>query len=397
MASSTVRAQELANEANLQMNEANNQTQRDLAAQANEFNKAMLEYQNTWNLERRNEEWAYNDPAAQMERLIKAGINPNFALGNVSPGNAQQLTSGDPKAAEVARTEAGHVEPEYDPMLAQHIGNVVAVARDAVNAALGFGELDLKGRDVSTRERAQISQDSLNKAAAAEKRAQTEGQNIQNKWNLSTFSVRAQQESQKLYNMWAQYKKMDADTQAAKAYKLNLDASTDLVRENIRKIGEDLKLRKEELAVAWKNAATSERLAGVSENSLKLEDERFSAEVQKMNNDTLMQFMYKFGQQIKGGMSAKVGIEGLGISGSASSQQVYPAAQAKMFDCGIELIQRASEHPEDKELMRMAGEAVEMINNSTRPVANPPMPEGAFSLPDASIPQFDLDTGRVEL
>lgn len=356
----TVRAQREANATNLQIAQETNEMQKQLAKEANDLNYKMFQEQNDWNLARRDEEWAYNDPSAQMERLIKAGINPIFGMGSGVAGEAQQLTSADAKPAEVAQLQRATVNPEYDPMLAQHVGNIVAVARDQMNAALARRGLDLQEQDVQTRARAQSSQAMLNKASAAEKRANTTGKEIENEWNLQTFSVRAKAESQKLSNMWMQYNKMDADTELAKSQKLNIEASTDLVRQKIVESKENLKLRREELAVAWKNAGTNEQ-------QVKLESDKFDTQIKQWNNENLLNFIYKFGDRISGGMNAKIGIEGLGYGMNVNGSTVIPASQAMMIDCGIEILNRYEKDPSNEKLAEAAGKAVDLLNQYTTP------------------------------
>lgn len=149
--------------------------------ETNELNYKMFQEQNAWNLERRDEEWAYNDPSAQMERYLKAGINPLFALGNINSGNAQQLTSAVPNPM-----QAPHFEPEYAFNTPQNVANVVGAAQNVVNSAQGFYKLALEHQDVTTRQRAQASQESLNRADVAFKKSQTAGQNFLNNLNLKT-------------------------------------------------------------------------------------------------------------------------------------------------------------------------------------------------------------------
>ena len=61
------------------------------------FNQEMAERQNRWNLEQWHRENAYNDPAQQMKRFAKAGINPNLAISG-----PQSLAASSPAAAGVA-------------------------------------------------------------------------------------------------------------------------------------------------------------------------------------------------------------------------------------------------------------------------------------------------------
>lgn len=63
--------------------------------ETNKANRELAEYQNEWNLAQWNRQNAYNTPAAQFKRYQDAGINPYFALGNISSGNAESLMSAD--------------------------------------------------------------------------------------------------------------------------------------------------------------------------------------------------------------------------------------------------------------------------------------------------------------
>ena len=63
--------------------------------ETNAANLKLAQYQNDWNLAQWNRQNAYNTPAAQRARYEEAGINPFFALGNMSGGNAESLMSAD--------------------------------------------------------------------------------------------------------------------------------------------------------------------------------------------------------------------------------------------------------------------------------------------------------------
>lgn len=63
--------------------------------ETNAANLKLAQYQNDWNLAQWNRQNAYNSPAAQRARYEEAGINPYFALGNMSSGNAESLMSAD--------------------------------------------------------------------------------------------------------------------------------------------------------------------------------------------------------------------------------------------------------------------------------------------------------------
>lgn len=372
MGSSTVKAQQLANEANLTIARETNEMQKQLTQEANAFNREMTEYQNTWNLERRNEEWAYNDPSAQMERFMKAGINPLWAMSGADAGTAQQLTSADAKPAEVAQMQRAEVKPEYDPFVAQHIANINTAARNIMNGVQGFLGLDLQAQDVETRRAAQITRSGLDLASAAEKRAAAEGRNIENVWNLNTFDVRARAEGQKLSNMEKQYDLLDANTEEAKAKKLEIDEHKKLIGEQINAVIASVRQRDRELGIMQqnantnaRNAATNERNASTNEFNSQVANERLTLEMQKWNNDALLRYMEKFGRTVTAEGSMSVGLEGLGAKGTAGIKELNPATADQAVEAGIVLMQRAADDPTEANMVSAskAAKYIQMIQD----------------------------------
>lgn len=72
------------------------QAQLQAVRETNALNKELAYQQNEWNLQQWNRQNEYNTPAAQMQRYRDAGINPYFAAGNISGGNAEgTLSSAD--------------------------------------------------------------------------------------------------------------------------------------------------------------------------------------------------------------------------------------------------------------------------------------------------------------
>lgn len=100
MASSQVRAQELANKANLEIADKNNQTQIDL-----------MREQNQWNLEQWQRENEYNSPEQQRQRLMDAGLNPNLLLGS---SNTTGVASAPAQGVAPPQLQQAHMEPEYE-------------------------------------------------------------------------------------------------------------------------------------------------------------------------------------------------------------------------------------------------------------------------------------------
>lgn len=364
MSSSTVTAQKLSNESNeriaqwandlnRQLTEATNKQNYDIAHEANEYNRENLQLQNTWNIDQWNRENEYNDPSAQVERYLKAGINPLWAMSSAPPSQAQHLESGQIAPAEVARMEAPHVspwevKPEYDPYLAQHISNINTSVRDMINGAQGLYDLNLKQQDVDTRRAAQLSRSTFDLASASEKRAATTGREIENSWNLMTFDSRAKTETQKLFNMQKQYDMLDANTEEAKAKKLQIDETRNLIREQTNQVIASIRQRDRELNIMQQNADINSANSITNAGKLALENERFSAEIDKWNNDALLQYMYKFGRTISGEMGASVGVEGLGVHGKAGLRETTPADVQKMIDCGVKIIERYGEDPSEQ-------------------------------------------------
>lgn len=79
---------------------ATNRQNMRIAQMNNQYNRMMMQEQNKWNLDQWHRQNAYNDPSEQRKRLEKAGINPAIALGSISPGQAESLTSAGAHPAE---------------------------------------------------------------------------------------------------------------------------------------------------------------------------------------------------------------------------------------------------------------------------------------------------------
>ena len=96
-------------------NSQNVAMQREINAQ----NYKMFKEQQQWSEDMWNKQNAYNDPSAQVQRLLAAGINPSAVFGSGSVSEAGALTSPN-----VPQMQSAHVNP-YQPDL--KVG-------DAVNA-----------------------------------------------------------------------------------------------------------------------------------------------------------------------------------------------------------------------------------------------------------------------
>lgn len=90
--------------------------------ETNAANLKLAQYQNEWNLAQWNRQNAYNSPAAQRKRYEEAGINPYFALGNMSSGNAESLMSAD-MANQKSGAEAFNLKAQGAQQLGSAISN----------------------------------------------------------------------------------------------------------------------------------------------------------------------------------------------------------------------------------------------------------------------------------
>lgn len=296
MGSSTVKAQKLANQTNLQIAQETNQLNREIAEAQNELNYKMFNEQNDWNLAQWNRENEYNSPTAQMERYIKAGINPLWAISNGDPGKAQQLTSAAAQPAAGATMVAPQVIPEYDPT---RLNNIIAAANNVNNNLQGFLKLGLESMDVDTRRAVGHSQIGLNVAESMFKKSQTAGQDIFNNLNLDTYDALVGIKMRELdslnveiSNKQKQGQLTDALIDNAKEEKNQIIAMTSLTNRQADKVLADihqgwvrLGIEQQNANANTMNAATNQFVAQSNSyyqgENLKLSGQQFSFQVQQ--------------------------------------------------------------------------------------------------------------------
>lgn len=92
--------------------------------ETNAANLKLAQYQNDWNLAQWNRQNAYNTPQAQRQRYEDAGINPYFALGNITSGSAQ----GELQSAPMANQQSGADAYNMSAQGAQQFGASIANA-----------------------------------------------------------------------------------------------------------------------------------------------------------------------------------------------------------------------------------------------------------------------------
>lgn len=345
-------AQVIANESNERLTESTNRWNYDIAHEANEWNWMNAQAQNEWNIQQWQRENEYNDPSAQMQRLIRAGINPIFGMGSIDTGNAQHLESAQVQPAVAAEMKAAHVEPAFDTFSQVRLGNIIAASRDLMNAGQGFKRLGIEEMNAETARASQISQEQLNRASIVEKRAAANALEIESQWKLETFGVRADQEASRLANMRKQLDLMDKQSDLYQSQKHKLDAEETLIREKTGRIAEDYQLQWQQLAVARQQASASMMSAQAQQAQVDLGRENLQfnkqfaeAQVAKWNNEQRLQFLDRFGRTITGQMSASVGIEGLGIQGKAGISEKQAANESILQEVGYQAIKLFAEDP----------------------------------------------------
>lgn len=110
---------------NAAMQDQTNKSNQKIAAAANKANREQLEYQNAFNLDMWNKQNAYNDPKAQVDRLKVAGINPAFAMGNGSAGQASSIQSAQGSPAEKSYNVAPRLDYRHQPLDYSGFGQAV--------------------------------------------------------------------------------------------------------------------------------------------------------------------------------------------------------------------------------------------------------------------------------
>lgn len=146
--------QKSANETNLEIARMNAQAQRE----TNAMNERLFHESNVFSEKMWNKANEYNSPSAQVQRLINAGINPAFVMGNGSTAEASALQSAAAPHMDAPVMNAS-VQP-FDPSPYVH---------GAFTAANAF------------------TKNQLDNAMADETRSRTSGNNVQNTIALLTM------------------------------------------------------------------------------------------------------------------------------------------------------------------------------------------------------------------
>ncbi len=122
-------------------------------AMANEANERMQHEQNKWNLEQWNRNNAYNHPAAQMQRLKAAGLNPDLMYGQ-NAGGAMGNSSAPAQGTQPIPKQPFRMD--LDPLMLAQLKNIEA-------------DTNLKNSDANQKDALTegINYDNITKKAAA--------------------------------------------------------------------------------------------------------------------------------------------------------------------------------------------------------------------------------------
>ena len=102
-------------EMNRDMQRETNEMNKQLVEAANKQNYQMFKEQNAFNLDMWNKQNQYNSPAAQVQRLKAAGINPAMALGQSTPASSISSAQGSPsQAAQMVAPRMDYHPSPYD-------------------------------------------------------------------------------------------------------------------------------------------------------------------------------------------------------------------------------------------------------------------------------------------
>lgn len=203
------RAQQLANDANIQMTDSTNQANRDIAQETNQANRDIAEMNNQYNrenLERQiDEQWKmwnaeneYNSASAQRERIEKAGLNPYMMMSGGSAGTASSMSAPSAAPADTSGTQQtgapmipGHVEPVFGMDRLQKMVQIVDAIKGVASSAMGLanGYQDYIGQGLENYQTLQAMPDILRTIKGNSQVASAQGYFAQQNEGLKMLGV----------------------------------------------------------------------------------------------------------------------------------------------------------------------------------------------------------------
>lgn len=167
-------------------------------------NRAMAEYQYSKDLEMWNRGNMYNAPQAQMERLKKAGLNPNMVYGSGNPVGAS--------SAQLPKYNAPTASYNYQPPV--DIPSMIGQFQDfrIKNAQAGIAESNARVMDDTEWSRGQIIKDKMH--------LQRIQRDVQREYGMPMAQSQADYLAQRVRNQTSEQERLIAQTR-------NLDLQND--------------------------------------------------------------------------------------------------------------------------------------------------------------------------
>lgn len=204
------------NQTNLQIARETNAANAEQLRQQQAFQRSMWQDEMNWNLAQWYRQNEYNDPKAMLQRFANAGINPYFALGNMSASTASQLQTSSPSSPS-ANPMQGATMQSSAPYIQSALSGVANSVNSYFNNSLLSSQRDKLNADTSRI--LQLTPHEVANLQAQSKKTGLEGQIARNQLNYltSTFQERVIQSVNTSKLQERQIKLADADYQLKQA------------------------------------------------------------------------------------------------------------------------------------------------------------------------------------
>ena len=225
---SQARAQQRANEQNLQIARETNQANKEISAGVNNMNWQIMRENNAYNrqlaFDMFNAENAYNDPRAQMARMKGAGINPFVAAGEVGnvEGRIDTLPSQTPPVATGIPAQMGAPVQPVNPLPA-------SFSSEMANIAAGLSQLaDARQKGVATDQSIAMFEDVLRKLQSESDLTENQALNERYNYTVNMFTgvKRVQKELRNLDATWAKFQQ-DMNESEARIVRMDFQNTLD--------------------------------------------------------------------------------------------------------------------------------------------------------------------------
>lgn len=210
-----------------------------------------LEMQNAFNVEMWNAQNAYDHPAAQMERLREAGLNPNLVYGNGAVGN----TSGPaPKSADTSQ-----IKPYFDPATA--VSSAITTYQDIQLRNAQIDNIKAQTDNIQARTNTESFRTSLTELQGKETYERTRQMEGLWNFNVQVKDAEAKQAALQVDKLWQELQNLGQDG-------INKSLETRYRQKQLTQMEIDTEIKQADLL--WKQLENEWRKMGVtsSDNAL---------------------------------------------------------------------------------------------------------------------------------